>query len=131
MPTYEYECQGCGHEFEREQRITDAPVKTCPKCRKRRVRRLISQTSFVLKGGGWYSDLYSSGKPKQDGDTGDKGAPAAGSDAKTDSAPAAKSDSKSDSKSDPKPDSPSGGGSVPKSGSSKGKSKGGKAQAAA
>jgi putative FmdB family regulatory protein len=58
MPIYEYLCKGCGHEFEREQRITDKPVRTCPKCKARKVQRLISQTSFVLKGGGWYSDLY-------------------------------------------------------------------------
>jgi putative FmdB family regulatory protein len=63
MPVYEYACDKCGHEFEREQRITEPPVKTCPHCRARRVRRLISRTAFVLKGGGWYSDLYSSAKP--------------------------------------------------------------------
>ena len=63
MPIYEYQCEKCSHEFEREQRITDDPVKTCPKCKARRVKKLISQTSFVLKGGGWYSDLYSSTKP--------------------------------------------------------------------
>ena len=74
MPIYEYACDKCSHEFEVEQRITDAPVKTCPSCRGRKVRRLISRTSFVLKGGGWYSDLYSSQKPtgSSDGD-GDKG----------------------------------------------------------
>ena len=60
MPTYEYLCKSCDHEFEREQRITDPKVRTCPKCKKRRVERLISQTSFVLRGGGWYNDLYSS-----------------------------------------------------------------------
>ena len=63
MPIYEYACEKCGHEFEREQRITDAPVKTCPTCRSRKVRRLISRTAFVLKGSGWYSDLYASRKP--------------------------------------------------------------------
>jgi putative FmdB family regulatory protein len=62
MPVYEYRCDKCEHEFEREQRITDDPVKTCPECRSRRVKKLISQTSFVLKGGGWYNDLYSSSK---------------------------------------------------------------------
>ncbi len=73
MPTYEYECGKCGHEFEREQRITDEPVKTCPSCKARKVRRLISHTSFLLKGGGWYSDLYSSAKgPKHDGEAGKK-----------------------------------------------------------
>jgi putative FmdB family regulatory protein len=60
MPTYEYQCDACGHEFEREQRITEDPIKTCPSCKARKARRLISRTSFVLKGSGWYSDLYSS-----------------------------------------------------------------------
>jgi putative FmdB family regulatory protein len=64
MPIYEYACGKCEHEFEVEQRITDDPVTTCPSCRSRRVKRLISQTSFVLKGSGWYSDLYASGKGK-------------------------------------------------------------------
>ena len=62
MPTYEYLCEKCDHEFEREQRISDPPVKTCPECRSRKVKKLISRTSFGLKGGGWYSDLYSSSK---------------------------------------------------------------------
>ncbi len=69
MPTYEYACDKCGHEFEREQRITEDPVKTCPECRARKVRRLISSTSFVLKGSGWYSDLYASQKPDKKTDT--------------------------------------------------------------
>lgn len=70
MPTYEYACDKCGHEFEREQRITEDPVKTCPECRSRKVQRLISSTSFVLKGSGWYSDLYSSQKPDKKEDSG-------------------------------------------------------------
>lgn len=79
MPVYEYACGKCGHEFEAEQRITDAPIKTCPRCKARKAKRLISRTSFVLKGGGWYADLYASKS--------DKEAPAAKADA-----PAAKSD---------------------------------------
>ena len=71
MPTYEYLCEKCDHEFEREQRITDPPVKTCPNCRSRKVKKLISRTSFVLKGGGWYNDLYSSAKKDSKSDTGD------------------------------------------------------------
>jgi len=66
LPTYEYMCEKCEHEFEREQRISDPPVKTCPECRSRKVKKLISRTSFVLKGGGWYSDLYSSSQSKSD-----------------------------------------------------------------
>jgi putative FmdB family regulatory protein len=91
MPIYEYLCEKCKHEFEREQRITDDPVKTCPECRSRRVKKLISQTSFVLKGGGWYSDLYSSTKPEKE-----KGKEK-GSDKKDSDSP---KDSKSESKSD-------------------------------
>ena len=99
MPTYEYLCNGCGHEFERVQRITDDKVKTCPNCKKRRVERLISQTSFVLKGGGWYNDLYSSQKGDSESgkDGADKGAsadkgdkPDKGKDAKDDTKPSKK-----------------------------------------
>jgi putative FmdB family regulatory protein len=71
MPIYEYACAKCEREFEVEQRITEDPLKACPECGSRRVKRLISQTSFVLKGGGWYSDLYSSGK-RDDGKSAEK-----------------------------------------------------------
>ena len=66
MPIYEYACGKCDHEFEVEQRISEDPVKTCPRCRSRKVKRLISMTSFALKGSGWYSDGYSSSKGKSD-----------------------------------------------------------------
>ena len=63
MPTYEYACAACGHEWEEMQRITAAPTEVCPKCVKSSAHRLISGgTNFILKGGGWYSDLYSSAK---------------------------------------------------------------------
>jgi putative FmdB family regulatory protein len=77
MPIYEYACDKCGHEFELEQRITEDPVRTCPKCRARKAKRLISQTSFVLKGGGWYSDLYSSSSGRSDKDAGKESGEAA------------------------------------------------------
>ena len=72
MPIYEYACGKCDHEFEANQRITEDPIKTCPECRSRKVKKLISRTSFVLKGSGWYSDLYSSsaGKDAKDGKDG-------------------------------------------------------------
>ena len=89
MPVYEYLCDKCEREFEVEQRITEDPIRSCPHCRSRKVRRLISQTSFVLKGSGWYADLYSSNKGKSEGDAKD-----AGGDAKpaADSAPSTASD---------------------------------------
>lgn len=63
MPTYEYACSACGNEWDQVQRITEAPVEVCPKCGKPEAHRLISRgTNFILKGGGWYSDLYSSSK---------------------------------------------------------------------
>ena len=43
--------------------MSDEPVKVCPKCKRRKVEKLISHTSFQLRGGGWYSDLYASQKP--------------------------------------------------------------------
>jgi putative FmdB family regulatory protein len=68
MPIYEYECDKCGHAFEREQSMSEPPVKTCPKCKGRKVTKLISRSSFVLKGGGWYADGYGDAKKKSSGD---------------------------------------------------------------
>ena len=59
MPTYDYACDDCGHEFERQQRITEDPIKKCPSCGKLKARRMIGGGGFILKGGGWESDLYS------------------------------------------------------------------------
>lgn len=67
MPVYEYECPKCG-TFEFEQRMSEAPLSSCPSCDKRgeqsSVKRLISSTSFQLKGGGWYKTDYSSNGSK-------------------------------------------------------------------
>lgn len=65
MPIYEYACKKCG-EFETTQRITDPPLTKCPTCAGK-VTKLISSTSFQLKGSGWYITDYGrkdSGKPK-------------------------------------------------------------------
>lgn len=56
MPIYEYQCQKCGH-FEVTQKITDKPLSRCPTC-KGKVKKLISNTSFQLKGSGWYITDY-------------------------------------------------------------------------
>ena len=60
MPIYEYHCKACKKNFEVLQKITESPLAACPSCGKK-VKRLISQTSFTLKGGGWYKDGYASG----------------------------------------------------------------------
>jgi putative FmdB family regulatory protein len=56
MPIYEYNCSKCG-DFETTQKITDPPLQKCPTCR-RKVTKLISATSFQLKGSGWYVTDY-------------------------------------------------------------------------
>ena len=59
--TYEYVCEACGHQWEAEQSIKDSPLKTCVSCGASKAKRLVSGgTGFLLKGGGWYADLYSS-----------------------------------------------------------------------
>ena len=61
MPTYEYVCRACRHEFERFQPITSSPVRTCPKCGRKRVERKIGIGAAVLfKGGGFYETDYRS-----------------------------------------------------------------------
>lgn len=77
MPTYDYQCQKCNFEFEREQRITEDPIKTCPKCKSRKAKRLLSASNFILKGGGWYADGYGSsgGKSSADSDASGEASP--------------------------------------------------------
>jgi putative FmdB family regulatory protein len=93
MPTYEYGCEACGKTWELEQRITESPIKKCPKCGKLKARRLISGGTFMLKGGGWYADGYGTKAPaKTDkADKVDKPDKAA---AKSDSGGESKGDSK-------------------------------------
>ncbi len=59
MPIYEYRCQNCGYQFEVMQKVSDEPIKVCPKCGGP-VQKLISNTSFILKGSGWYKTDYAS-----------------------------------------------------------------------
>jgi putative FmdB family regulatory protein len=69
MPTYEYICEGCRHEFEQFQSITAAPVKTCPECKKKKVKRKISVgAGFIFKGGGFYETDYRSDSYKKAAD---------------------------------------------------------------
>jgi len=58
MPVYEYECKECEKVFEVQQKIADKPLTSCPDC-EAPVTKLMSMSSFQLKGGGWYADGYS------------------------------------------------------------------------
>jgi putative FmdB family regulatory protein len=90
MPIYEYRCSACGHKLESLQRLSDAPLTTCPLCGKEALTKLLSAAGFQLKGSGWYAtDFKNSGsKPPAN--------EAAKSEAKTDASPDAGSDAKSD-----------------------------------
>lgn len=61
MPVYEYECKACEKVFEVQQKMADAPLTNCPEC-DGPISKLMSMSSFQLKGGGWYADGYSSAK---------------------------------------------------------------------
>ena len=59
MPTYEYACEACDHQWEEIQSMKDEPIKDCPACSGDTAKRLISKSSFVLAGGGWAKEGYS------------------------------------------------------------------------
>jgi len=95
MPTYQYECGACGHEFERFQSITAGAIRKCPKCGRLKARRLIGAgAGIIFKGSGFYETDYRSKEYKEKAKK-EKDAKSAGS-------TASKSESKSDSKSDAK-----------------------------
>lgn len=75
MPIYEYICDDCGKQCEIIQKFTDEPLSTCPEC-SGQMHKLISHTSFILKGNGWYATDYASPERKKaqesDGSAGSK-----------------------------------------------------------
>ncbi len=60
MPIYEYICTGCGKKHEEMQKLSDKPLRKCPKCGALKLKKALSLSGFQLKGGGWYKDGYSS-----------------------------------------------------------------------
>jgi putative FmdB family regulatory protein len=103
MPTYEYVCHSCGHAWETVQRISEDPLKECPACKKQTAERQISAgAGFILKGGGWYSDLYSSPKPAASGEGKSESKPEGKGESKADK-PAEKSDAAAKPASSPPP----------------------------
>jgi putative FmdB family regulatory protein len=116
MPIYEYRCTACNHELEALQKLSEAPLRTCPKCGKESLTKLVSAAGFQLKGSGWYATdfKHSGAKPaakdatkseaKAEGGEGKAGEGKAGdgkgSDAKPAEAPAAAATSDTKPKSD-------------------------------
>ena len=89
MPTYEYACQKCGHEFEKFQSMRDEPLKKCPKCKKQSLKRLVgSGAGLIFKGTGFYITDYKKKSGTPDAAPSKPAAPAAPA---TPATPAAKS----------------------------------------
>jgi len=64
--TYEYACTACGHAWEAEQSISASALTECPHCHQATAKRQVSGgAGFILKGGGWYADLYSNSGAKK------------------------------------------------------------------
>ena len=124
MPIYAFECDSCGHQFDRLQRLSDADPTVCPECGAEQVRRQLTAPSFRLAGAGWYeTDFKKDGdkkrnlvdKPESSGGSGsnDGAKDAAKTEAKPAAGPAAKTEAKSDAKpatpAPPKPNATGGG----------------------
>ena len=88
MPTYEYECKGCGRALEVFQQMTASPKKTCPKCgAKKLVRHIGGGGGIIFKGSGFYATDYRKGTPSKDAkdakDAKSKGSPSGDSSCKS------------------------------------------------
>tara|TARA_R110000868_G_scaffold144960_4_gene364554 strand:- start:76063 stop:76386 length:324 start_codon:yes stop_codon:yes gene_type:complete len=65
MPIYEYQCGACGHQMDKLQKMSDAPLTDCPECGKSALTKLVSAPGFQLKGSGWYvTDFRDKNKPE-------------------------------------------------------------------
>ena len=99
MPTYEYACPKCGHEFEQFQSMRDEPLKKCPRCKKAGLKRLVgSGAGLIFKGTGFYITDYknkSSGKKEEGGGEKGSGESKSGGETKPSEAKPTASDSKS------------------------------------
>jgi putative FmdB family regulatory protein len=107
MPTYDYECDACGHEFELFQGINDPVQRKCPKCGKLKLRRLFGTgAAVVFKGSGFYQTDYRSESYKKAAEKEKKGSEGGGEKAKSEGDSTKKSadskPSKTESKSTPK-----------------------------
>ena len=60
MPVYTYRCEACGVQFEKHQSFHDDPLKTCPECRKRKLKKVITPSKIIFKGSGFYATDHKS-----------------------------------------------------------------------
>jgi len=98
MPIYGYRCSNCGHEFEIQQRMSDQPLKACPKCQGK-LTKILYPVGISFKGSGFYTTDYGSGKSAAAASS--NGA-SKGSEVSSDGKAETKAESKSDSTSEPK-----------------------------
>jgi putative FmdB family regulatory protein len=107
MPIYGYRCSNCGHEFEIQQRMSDQPLKACPKCQGK-LNKILYPVGISFKGSGFYTTDYGSGKSAAAASSNGaaKGSDKAAAESSSDSKAESKSDSTSESKpkSESKPD---------------------------
>lgn len=94
MPIYEYKCQQCGEQIEKLQKISDAPLKTCPGCGEDSLKKMVSAAAFKLKGTGWYETDFKNKKPGS-GDKADADSKSSGDKSKS-----SQSDKKTETKTD-------------------------------
>ncbi|MCD6365277.1 MAG: zinc ribbon domain-containing protein [Planctomycetes bacterium] len=95
MPTYDYECDACGYQFEKFQSITAQPIRKCPVCGKLKIRRLIGAGSgIIFKGSGFYQTDYRSDSYRKAADKDKTAAGSANSDSSSDGGGSKKSDGK-------------------------------------
>lgn len=94
MPTYGYRCTSCGHQFEIVQRISDEPLKECPKCQGK-LTKVLYPTGVIFKGSGFYSTDYKSGTkaPAESSSTPSSNGSTSSTESKPDSKPESKSES--------------------------------------
>lgn len=97
MPTYVYHCENCGHDFERFQKFSDAPIEICPVCQTRHVRKVMQLAGIQFKGSGWYiNDSRSSSSTSASAKSSAESKPAESTPAASESKPASKSTSSDD-----------------------------------
>ncbi|MBI5936289.1 MAG: zinc ribbon domain-containing protein [Betaproteobacteria bacterium] len=66
MPIYAYKCAACGHQEDEMQKVSDAPLTTCPKCGQASYGKLLTAAGFQLKGSGWYATDFKGGAAKKE-----------------------------------------------------------------